>query len=145
MIAASPQYTISYISKAWGGRVSDKYITEHCGVLDKLINGDLILVDRGFTINDSVGLCCAEVKTPPFTKGWKQLTQCEIDQSRAISHVKIHVEQVIGVLKQKYKIFQAILPVNLIKCSADNACTIDDIIVTCSGSCNLCPSVVPFE
>lgn len=105
LIAVSPQGTISYISKAWGGRVSDKYITEHCGVLDKLINGDLILADRGFTISDSVGLYCAEVKTPPFTKGRKQLTRCEIDQSRAISHVRIHVERIIGVLKQKYKLF----------------------------------------
>ena len=69
LIAVTPQGTISFISKAWGGRVSDKYITEHCGILDKLLPGDLILADRGFTIQDSVGFYCAEVKTPPFTKG----------------------------------------------------------------------------
>ena len=69
LIAVTPQGTISFVSKAWGGRVSDKYITEHCGILDKLLLGDLVLADRGFTIQDSVGLHCAEVKTPPFTKG----------------------------------------------------------------------------
>ena len=73
LIAVTPQGTISFISKAWGGRVSDKYITEHCGILDKLLPGDLVLADRGFTIQDSVGLHCAEVKTPPFTKGRNNL------------------------------------------------------------------------
>ena len=42
-----------YVSKAWGGRVSDEYITEHCDILDKLLSGDLVLADRGFTIQDS--------------------------------------------------------------------------------------------
>ena len=30
---------MSYISDAWGGRVSDKYLTEHCGILAKLLPG----------------------------------------------------------------------------------------------------------
>ena len=55
LIAITPQGTISFISKTWGGRVSDKYITERCGILDKLLPGDLVLADRGFTIPDSVG------------------------------------------------------------------------------------------
>ena len=30
--------------------MSDKYITDHCGVLDHLVPGDIVLADRGFTI-----------------------------------------------------------------------------------------------
>ena len=33
LIGISPQGAISYISKGWGGRVSDVYLTEHCGIL----------------------------------------------------------------------------------------------------------------
>ena len=99
LISITPQGTISFVSKAWGGRASDKYITEHCGILEHLIHKDLVLADRGFTVQDSVGLYCAEIKVPPFTK---QLSRYEIDWFREISHVRIHVERVIGLLKNKY-------------------------------------------
>jgi len=39
-----------------------------------------------------LGFTAAEVKTPPFIKGKKQLSRCEIDWSQEISHVRIHVE-----------------------------------------------------
>ena len=112
-------------------------------MLDKLLPGDLVLADRGFTIQDSVGLHCAEVKTPPFTKGKKQLSRCEIDWSQEISHVRIHVERVIGLLKQQYKILQHQLPISLLK-SSDSS-TIDDIIFTCAALTNLSNSVVTFD
>ena len=34
---------------------------------------------RGFTIGDAVGLYCAELKIPEFTKGKSQLYQREVD------------------------------------------------------------------
>ena len=52
----------------------------------------------------------AEIKTPPFTKGKKQLEKVDIDWSRELSAVRIHVERVIGVLKQKYTILQKTIP-----------------------------------
>ena len=143
LIAITPQGSISFVSKAWGGRVSDKYITEHSGILEKLLPGDLVLADRGFTIQDSVGFYCAEVKTPPFTKGRKQLSRHEVDWSREISHVRIHVERVIGVLKQKYTILQGTIPITMLKDGTDS--TIDNIIITCSALCNLCVSTVPLD
>ena len=56
-----------YLSRM-GGRMSDLHLTEHSGLLQKLLPGDMILADRGFTIEDTVGLYCAEVKIPPFTR-----------------------------------------------------------------------------
>jgi hypothetical protein len=144
LIAISPQGIVSFISKAWGGRTSDKYLTEQSGLLDNLIPGDLVLADRGFTIHDNVGLQCAEVKVPPFTKGKKQLSRREVDMSREISHVRIHVERVIGMIKQKYKILQGILPITTLKDSKGNT-LIDEIVVTCCALCNICVSIVPFN
>ena len=68
LIGITPQGSIAYISNGWGGRASDVYITEHSGLLGKLLPGDVILADRGFTIQESAGLYCVEVKLPPFEK-----------------------------------------------------------------------------
>ena len=86
------------MSKGWGGRASDKHLTENYGLLSNLQPGDQVLADQGFTVQESVGLYCAEIKVPPFTKGKKQLPQLEVDKVRQLSRVRIHVERVIGVL-----------------------------------------------
>ena len=35
LIGISSQGKITFITKAWGGRTSDKFLTENCGFLDK--------------------------------------------------------------------------------------------------------------
>ena len=51
------------------------------------------------------------------------------------SHLHIHVEHVIGLLKQRYKILQYQFPITLLK-SLDS-CTINDIVATCAVLTNL--------
>jgi len=88
----------------------------------------------------------AEVKTPPFTKGKKQLEKQEIDWSRELSTVRIHVERVIGLLKQKYTILQDVLPINFISGNTDgDVAVVDKIVKVCCACVNMCPSVVPLE
>ena len=101
-----------------------KYFTENCGLLGYLQPGDVILADRGFTVQDSVGLYCAEVKVPPskvspFTRGKKQLSRSDVDTARQLSCVRIHVERVIGVIRQKYTILESTLPINMIMCDKE--------------------------
>ena len=54
LIGIIPQGTVAFISEAWVGRVSDKQLTELCGILKKLLPGDVVLANRGFNIVDSV-------------------------------------------------------------------------------------------
>ena len=146
LIGISPQGSITFVSKGWGGRVSDKYLTENCGIFDNLLPGDIVLADRGFNVHDEVRLYCAEVKLPPFTNGKKQLSNCEVDKARQLSRLRIHVERVIGFLRLKYKILRSTLPINLIMCrDGDDHSTIDKIVTICSALCNCCESVVPFN
>ena len=46
-------------------------------------------------------------KIPPFTRGEKELSRMEVDKSHNLSRVRIHVERVIGILKQKYTILES--------------------------------------
>ena len=71
LIGITPQGTISFVSNAWGGRTSDKYLTENCGILDKLVPGDIVMADRGFAIHESVAFKRPELVIPAFTKGKK--------------------------------------------------------------------------
>ena len=105
LIGITPQGSVSFISKGWGGRVSDVHLTENSGLLQHLLPGDIVLADRGFTIQDSVGLLCSEVKHQPFTRGQPELSKLEVDSSRQLSQVRIHIERVIGAVRQKYMIY----------------------------------------
>ena len=138
LIGISPQGVISFVSKGWGGRVSDKYITENYGLLHHILLGDQILANRGFNVHESVGLYCAEIKVPPFTRGKKQLSRIEVDRARQLSRVRIHVERVIGLLRN----FTVNYPNKHDNC--ENS-VIDKIVVICCALCNCCKSVIPFD
>ena len=146
LIAISPQGAITFVSRGWGGRASDKCITESCGILEHLLPGDQVLADRGFNVEDAFRFYCAEVATPPFTKGKNQLSKVEVDTARQLSRVRIHIERVIGLLRQKYTILEGTLPINMVMTSPGTRySTIDKIVLVCAALCNCCPSVVPSD
>ena len=147
LIGISPQGVISFISEGWGGRCSDKFITENCGILKNLLPGDVVLADRGFDIQDSVACYYAEIKIPDFTKGKKQLAPLEVENNQKIASVRIHVERVIGNVRRKYSMLQSTLPIDyLITEDGDKTIAmIDKIVTVCCALTNMCDSVVPFS
>lgn len=50
LISITPQGFVNFISDGWGGRTSDKVITERSSYLDNLKDGDEVLADQGFNI-----------------------------------------------------------------------------------------------
>ncbi|XP_031341886.1 uncharacterized protein LOC116169847 isoform X2 [Photinus pyralis] len=142
-IGISPQGSVIFISKGFTGRSSDKFVTENSGFLNNLLPGDLILADRGFLIKDSVNFYMAEVQMPAFLKGKKQLHPKEVEETRKLANVRIHVERVIGLLRQKYTITSGKLPIFMLRAKHNNVQTIDKILTVCCALINCCPSVVP--
>ena len=130
------------MSKCWGGRVSDRHLTVHSRFLDKLSHGDLVFADRGFDIADDLALVGASLAIPSFTRGKSQLSQREVETSRALSRVRIHVERAIGRMKN-VKILQCTLPFKLIKRPREaDYTTIDNILVVCAALWNLHPRLI---
>ena len=87
LIACTALGSISFISKAWGGHVSD------IDIIIKFAAG-----------------CRVELIIPSFMKGKKQLRAKEVEVSRQIASVRIHVERVIRLIKNRYKILDCVLP-----------------------------------
>ena len=146
LIGVTPQGVISFVSKAWGGRTPDKHLTDNCGIMKYLLPGDVMLADRGFDVGDSAALFGATVEIPAFTKGKKQLSAFDVERSRKLASVRVHVERVIGLLRKKYTILQSILPLDyLMKKDGINLITIDKIAVICNALTNMCDSVIPVE
>ena len=80
LIGISPHGVITFISNGWGGCASDKYITENSTILRHLVPENVLLVDRGFNIEESAAFYCGLVKVPAFTKGKKQLAGIDANQ-----------------------------------------------------------------
>ena len=150
-LGCTPLGSVSFLSAAWGGRVSDVELVRESGFIDPKFHlpGDQILADRGFTLQDDFAAACgAELIIPAFTKGRSQLSAQEVEVSRKISSVRIHVERVIGLLKNRYTILQGTLQIQVIKSLTDEVsemARIDKLLRVCAGLTNLGEGIVYSE
>lgn len=48
LISCSPNGTVNFISEGYGGTTSDMSIVQDCNYLKKLLNGEVVLADKGF-------------------------------------------------------------------------------------------------
>ena len=135
LLGISPAGAVTFISEAWGGRATDKAITLDSGLMDLVEPYDVILADRGFLVRDEMAVLNVRVLTPHFTKGKKQMSQKEVQESRRISRVRIHVERVIGRLRRNFRILNGVLPLNLVP-------QVDNIVVSCCGILNMHKGIV---
>ncbi|XP_065642899.1 uncharacterized protein LOC136074501 [Hydra vulgaris] len=104
-------------------------------LIEKITHGDCVLADRGFTLVEEFATQGGILKLPKFTKGKKQMSSAEVDGSRQIAHVRIHVERVIGRLR-KFRILQSIIPINQVD-------LLNNVMVMITSIVNISSSVVP--
>ncbi|XP_059207705.1 uncharacterized protein LOC131986660 [Centropristis striata] len=140
LIAIFPQGSICFISNGWGGRTSDKFITEQSDFLTYLLPGDLVLSERGFNVKESSQV---KLKIAAFTLGNKQLNPVDLGNTEAL---RTHIERVTGVLRHKYTILQSTVPRSFTAIDRENDVTyLDKMVKVCCALANVTESVLPFK
>ncbi|KAM9307436.1 uncharacterized protein KZ484_000758 isoform 2-T2 [Pholidichthys leucotaenia] len=110
----APNGYVMFVSKLFGKKASDAFVTQNSGLVDHLTPGDQILADRGLIVTD--------VLPPGVTlKGTETLR---------LSNIRINVERAVRRLKG-FKILSNVIPGSIKH--------VYDIVSICAGLCNLQP------
>ncbi|XP_075559361.1 uncharacterized protein LOC142590842 [Dermacentor variabilis] len=103
---------IAFVSLLWGGSVSDTTILESSGLLDELVEGDAVMVDKGFNfpyIPPGV-----TVYRPPFRqRHQKQMPPAAVHETRRIACARVHVERAIARVKS-FRVLDQPFPISMI-------------------------------
>ncbi|XP_067941045.1 putative nuclease HARBI1 [Watersipora subatra] len=110
LIGITPNRFISFLPDIQPGRLSDKEVVSRSGLIDLLDSDDMVMADRGFLIDELLKENQV-LNIPPFLKSRPQFDKEEVDETRSIASVRIHVERVIGRVR-RYSILNAVHPNN---------------------------------
>lgn len=125
---------MTFISRSYGGRITDTELTVQSGFLDLIEIGDVILADKGFPrieqdLNSAGGL----LVMPPFKRGGRQFSAAQNISGYKCASVRIHVERCIARLKT-FEIL-TFIPQHLLK-------HMDDIIYVICFLANFSPDLI---
>lgn len=135
LVCVSPGGTITFISDAFGGRASDKAITERCGLLDKFESfTDDIMVDRGFFIDDLCASRAVGIVRPPFLGKESQFSEADALKTADIARARVHVERAIQRVKI-FKMFNGTILWEMLP-------HIDQLFTVACGMTNLCSPIL---
>lgn len=144
LIGISMSGAIIFISPAFGGRASDKEITLKSGFLGHLKENNLVLADKGFLVEDDINAAGASLRMPCFVKNVTQLDPVDVEHTRETANLRIHVERLISVLRQKFNICSDLAPMSAISKKNDlyHNDLYDKIVYVCCCLVNLCPPTI---
>ena len=67
------KWSIAFVSPTYEGSISDRKLVEVSGLLDKLEDGDELIADKGFQIQDLLTPLGVHLNIPPFLDSKAQM------------------------------------------------------------------------
>ncbi|XP_065671828.1 uncharacterized protein LOC136089697 [Hydra vulgaris] len=134
LIGIAPNGYITFLSKCYGGRASDKFITSDSGFYNLLERGDEVMADRGFQIREELLFCYCSLSVPPGARVKSQMTATECKKTTDVKNLRIHIERAINRIKT-FRSLKNVLPISMLH-------HMDDIILLCAALCNLKPALI---
>ena len=119
----------TFLGSCYGGQASDKFITKNSGFYDLLERGDVVIADRGFQIQEDLLPNFCNLQVPPGARTKSQMTKKEVQKTKEIANLRIHVERAINRIKN-YRILKGTLPITMMQ-------HVDEIVLVCAALCNI--------
>ncbi|XP_069114439.1 uncharacterized protein [Argopecten irradians] len=134
LVGITPSGVPSLVTSCYAGSISDKKITEMSGVVDMCDAGDAIMVDKGFLISDMTTPKNIELIIPPFKRKNKKFSGREVEKTRRIANLRIHVERQMQRIKL-FRILNGVMPIS----SADTA---SNVFKICTAMTTMYPPLI---
>lgn len=112
LVGIAPHGAVTFISSLYSGCMSDVEITKLSGLLNLLENGDQIMADKGFVLNNVPKDTGVSIATPHFLCADGQFTPSQIEDNQKIASLRIHVERHIKRVKE-YRLLQSTVPLSI--------------------------------
>ena len=100
LVGITPGGALSLVSQLYTGHISDSEKVVCSGLLDKkLDNGDSVMADKGFTVQDLLPPG-AGLNIPPFLGSQGQMSAEDVVKTQSIASLRVHVERAINKIKK---------------------------------------------
>ena len=134
LIGISPGGAITFISQLYTGSISDREIVVRSGLLDlPLQDGDSVMADKGFTIEDLLPLGVS-LNIPPFLGSSNQMPAQDVVRTQEIASLRIHVERAINKIKN-FHIWDGVVPLHQFG-------VVNQMWAVCAILCNAQPNII---
>lgn len=120
LVGVDPKGGFMFVSQLYTGSISDKQIVTRSGFLELLSSkkevsevedGDSIMADKGFDIEEDLRKIGLQLNSPPFLKEKPQFNENEVIRTQTIAKHRIHVERAIGKVRN-FLIFNTRIPIS---------------------------------
>lgn len=111
-VVIAPSGEIIHISALFEGSISDKELVRQSGLLPLLEPGDQLMADKGFVIQDLLTPIHCEITVPSFLSSKKQFSKKDLQHSKQIHNLRVHVERAIRRVKE-FHYFDHVIPLSV--------------------------------